>query len=61
MGIIFVLIPVSLVLLGFACWAFLWAVGSDQFEDLDSQGWDILADDEPGEDTEAVSGDEHRC
>jgi cbb3-type cytochrome oxidase maturation protein len=65
MGIIFFLIPISLVLLGFACWAFFWAVGSGQFEDLDSQAWDILAGDEPqrppGEDPGAVSGDERRC
>lgn len=61
MGIIFVLIPISLVLLGFACWAFLWAVGSGQFEDLDSAAWDILAGDEPDEEPAAVSPDEHPC
>lgn len=61
MQIVFVLIPISLVLLGFACWAFFWAVGSDQFEDLDSQGWDILADDAPGEEPGAASEDERRC
>ncbi len=61
MSIIFVLIPVSLVLLGLACWAFLWAAGSGQFEDLDSQAWDMLGDDEPLEEPSSVSGVEHRC
>ncbi len=47
MSIIFVLIPLSFVLVGCAVWAFFWAVGSGQFDDLESPGWDVLADDEP--------------
>lgn len=46
MGIVYILIPLSLVLVGCACWAFFWAVGSGQFEELDSPAWEILADDE---------------
>lgn len=46
MWIVFVLIPLSLVLVGCACWAFFWAVGADQFDDLESPAWDILTDDE---------------
>jgi cbb3-type cytochrome oxidase maturation protein len=46
MSIIFVLIPVSLVLVGFGLWAFFWAVRSGQFDELDSPAWDILVDDE---------------
>jgi cbb3-type cytochrome oxidase maturation protein len=42
--ILFVLIPLGLVLVGFALWAFFWAVGDGQFDDLDSPGWSILAD-----------------
>jgi len=69
MGYIFVLIPISLVLLGFACWAFFWAVGNGQFEELDAQAWDILKDDEPdekpqgtgGDGPQGVAGDEPRC
>jgi cbb3-type cytochrome oxidase maturation protein len=61
MGIIFVLIPISLVLLGFACWAFFWAVGSGQFEELDAPAWDILAEDEPPAEPQDVAGDEPRC
>ena len=44
MNILFILIPLSLVLVGFGIWAFFWAVDSGQFDDLDSPGWDILAD-----------------
>jgi cbb3-type cytochrome oxidase maturation protein len=47
MSIIFVLIPLGLVLLGVALWAFFWAVGDGQFDDLESPGWSVLADD-PG-------------
>ena len=46
MAIVFVLIPVSLILIGLACWAFFWAVGSGQYDDLDAAAWDILADDD---------------
>ncbi len=44
MTIVFVLIPLGLVLTGFAVWALFWAVGSGQFDDLDSPGWSILND-----------------
>ncbi|MDT8410648.1 MAG: cbb3-type cytochrome oxidase assembly protein CcoS, partial [Wenzhouxiangellaceae bacterium] len=46
MKIIYVLIPLSLMLLGLALWAFFWAVRNDQFEDLDTPAMDILDDDE---------------
>jgi cbb3-type cytochrome oxidase maturation protein len=45
MHIIYVLIPVTLLLVGFAGWAFFWAVGSGQFDELDAPAWDILRDD----------------
>jgi len=45
MSIVFVLIPVSLVLVGFGVWAFFWAVRTGQFDELDSPGWEILVDD----------------
>ncbi|MEX2500572.1 MAG: cbb3-type cytochrome oxidase assembly protein CcoS [Wenzhouxiangellaceae bacterium] len=48
MTIIYVLIPLSLLLLGLAVWAFFWAVRNDQFEDLDTPALDILDDDEHG-------------
>jgi cbb3-type cytochrome oxidase maturation protein len=47
MYMLFVLIPLSLVLVAAAVWAFFWAAGSGQFDDLQSAGWDILLDDQP--------------
>ncbi len=44
MSILYLLIPLGLVLLGLALWAFFWAVGSGQFDDLDSPGWRMLTD-----------------
>jgi cbb3-type cytochrome oxidase maturation protein len=50
MEIIYLLIPLSLILLGVAIWGFFWAVKSGQFDDLDSPGLNIL-DDEPSDRT----------
>jgi cbb3-type cytochrome oxidase maturation protein len=47
MGIVFLLIPVTLVLVAAAAWAFFWAVGSGQFDELDAPAWEILVDDDP--------------
>lgn len=46
MRILLLLVPISLVLLGFAFWAFIWAVRRGQFDDLDTPALDILAEDE---------------
>ena len=46
MTILYFLIPLSLVLLGLAVWAFFWAVNSGQFDDLDSPAWRILLEDD---------------
>lgn len=46
MGVMLVLIPISLVLLGVAVWAFAWAVRRGQFEDLDAAAIDVLRDDD---------------
>lgn len=46
MNILFVLIPLSLVLLGVAIWALFWAVDSGQFEDLDAAAKAYASDDE---------------
>lgn len=42
MNILLLLIPISLLLLGAAIWAFVWAVRSGQFDDLDTPSLDIL-------------------
>lgn len=47
MEIIFIMIPLGLLLAGLAIWAFFWAVGSGQFDDLDSPAYSIFLDDEP--------------
>ena len=46
MNIVYMLIPLGLVLVGVGLWAFFWAVGSGQFDDLDSPGWSVLSDGE---------------
>lgn len=47
MSILYMLIPLGLVLVALGLWAFFWAVGSGQFDDLDSPGWSVLNDDAP--------------
>lgn len=44
MNILFLLIPLSLLLLVAIVWAFIWAVRNDQFEDMDTPPLDILHD-----------------
>ena len=46
MEILFLMVPLGLILVALGIWAFFWAVGSGQFDDLDSPGWSVLADDE---------------
>lgn len=46
MNIIYVLIPLSVVLMTLAIAFFFWAVKHDQFDDLDTPALDILDEDE---------------
>lgn len=46
MSVLYVLIPLGLVLLGLAVWAFFWAVGSGQFDDMDTPAWRVVMDDD---------------
>ena len=46
MAILLALIPISLLLLGVAIWAFIWAVRRGQFENLDAAALDILHDED---------------
>lgn len=46
MNILLALVPVSLLLLALAIWAFLWAVRRGQFDDLDTPPLDILGSDD---------------
>lgn len=45
MNILLLLVPLSLLLLVAAVWAFVWAVKRGQFEDLDTPAIDILRED----------------
>jgi len=70
MNILLFLIPVSMLALGLALWAFIWAVKRGQFEDMDTPALDILREDEhdrpvvaprpavPAEPTPPTSGDD---
>ncbi|NND82199.1 MAG: cbb3-type cytochrome oxidase assembly protein CcoS [Gammaproteobacteria bacterium] len=51
MEIIYILIPLSLVLLGVALWAFFWAVRNGQFDDLESPASEILEPESNSENT----------
>ena len=44
MIILLLLIPLSVLLLAVAIWAFVWAVRKGQFDDLDTPALDILVD-----------------
>ncbi|HHQ42591.1 MAG TPA: cbb3-type cytochrome oxidase assembly protein CcoS [Chromatiales bacterium] len=46
MEILFLLIPLGFVLLAAAVWAFVWAVRSGQFEDLEGPAWRVILDDD---------------
>jgi cbb3-type cytochrome oxidase maturation protein len=46
MEIIYLLIPISLLLIGLIIMAFLWAIRSGQFDDLEGPAHKILMDDD---------------
>ncbi|MBV1919474.1 MAG: cbb3-type cytochrome oxidase assembly protein CcoS [Pseudomonadales bacterium] len=46
MNVIYFLIPLAMVLLAFGVAAFLWAVKSGQFDDLDREAYRILFDED---------------
>lgn len=46
MEIIFILIPIAIVFVAIAVYVFFWAVKSDQFEDLEREGSNILFEDD---------------
>lgn len=45
MNTIYFLIPIGLVMLGLAIWAFIWAVNNHQYEDMENPSRQILFDD----------------
>lgn len=60
MNVIYALIPLSMVLLALAIWAFRWAVKSQQFDDLDRSGQDILFDDDDALHQRGIAADRGR-
>jgi cbb3-type cytochrome oxidase maturation protein len=46
MNILLLLLPLTLVVLAVGIWAFLWAVKSGQFDDLEGPAYRILMDDD---------------
>jgi len=58
MEILYIMIPLGLVLVAFGLWAFFWATGTGQFDDLDSPGWTVLEDDKapPRDESDAQDG-----
>ncbi|MCK5326827.1 MAG: cbb3-type cytochrome oxidase assembly protein CcoS, partial [Woeseiaceae bacterium] len=45
-NILYLLIPLALLILGGAVWAFFWAVGSGQFDDMDTPAVRVIMDDD---------------
>lgn len=56
MDILYLLIPIALVILGIAVWAFMWAVRSGQYEDMEGPAHRILMDDDEVSTLEEESG-----
>ncbi len=46
MEVLYLLIPLSLLLVGLIVWLFLWAIRSGQFDDLEGPAHRILMDDD---------------
>jgi cbb3-type cytochrome oxidase maturation protein len=46
MTILYFLIPLALLLMAGALWALFWAIRTGQFDDLESQGWSVVLDED---------------
>jgi len=46
MDILYLLIPISLIIVAIAVWVFMWAIRSGQYEDLEGPAHRILMDDD---------------
>jgi cbb3-type cytochrome oxidase maturation protein len=57
MNVLYLLIPLSIALVALGVWAFLWAIRSGQFDDLEGPAYRILMDDDsPHAEKEAPAG-----
>ncbi len=57
MSIIFTLIPIAILFVAIAIGLFFWAVRSDQFEDLDREGVNILFDEDDSQNQKQAKSD----
>jgi cbb3-type cytochrome oxidase maturation protein len=46
MTILYFLIPLALLLMAGALWALFWAIRTGQFDDLETQGWSVVLDED---------------
>lgn len=60
MASLYLLIPIAIIFVCIAVALFMWAVKSDQFEDLDRQGHSILFDDNDDLDDKIVKSVEKK-
>ena len=51
MEIIYLLLPIALILVGIIIWVFMWAVKSDQFEDLEGPAHRIIMENDDNVDS----------
>jgi cbb3-type cytochrome oxidase maturation protein len=56
MSSLLILVPISLLLVGLAVWAFFWATNNGQFDDLDTPAVSAILDDEHDR---ATAADKH--
>ncbi len=45
MSVLYLVVPLALFVVGIAVWAFIWAAGRGQFDDLDTPALRMLRDD----------------
>ena len=45
MSVLYLVVPLALLVVGIAVWAFVWAAGRGQFDDLDTPAVRMLRDD----------------
>ena len=50
MTVLFIVLPLALVIVGAAVWAFVWAADRGQFDDLDTPAMRLLHDEPPRRD-----------
>ena len=58
MEVVYLLIPVSLVLIGLILWVLMWAVQDGQYDDLEGPAHRILLDEERVVDGQKEAGEE---